>query len=211
VPTPQDWQTITESYNQSRPEQTAEITVEVLQQWLRTCIQALRQWDAPPSVTSLNSPVGSEQTTELQELVCDPQPTPLSQLDWQEQISQLHTVLVTALQAITATALTPKQAEAAQEIATILPLYYGQQLSQQAIAQQLGIRQDKVSRRLTRAREQLLLAIAQQIRDREQISLTSEVLENCSSVLDAWLYQHFAPDDHDWSVAERQGSELSTT
>ncbi|NJO53383.1 MAG: hypothetical protein HC840_32720 [Leptolyngbyaceae cyanobacterium RM2_2_4] len=70
---------------------------------------------------------------------------------------------------------------------TLLALYYGQQLTQQQIAQQLEIKQYTVSRRLSSTKEILLKAIAQWSQETLHISLTSPAVQQMSLVLEEWL------------------------
>ena len=71
-------------------------------------------------------------------------------------------------------------------------MYYTQQLNQQQIAQQLEIQQYTVSRRLSKARQSLLLALAQWSQNTLHISLTSDVLKDTSAVLEEWLKTHYS-------------------
>jgi hypothetical protein len=57
------------------------------------------------------------------------------------------------------------------------------------------MKQYTISRRLTKARETLLLALAQWSRDTLHITLTSDVLKDTSTVLEEWLQTHYSPSD----------------
>ena len=71
-------------------------------------------------------------------------------------------------------------------------MYYGQELTQQQIAEQLAVKQYTVSRRLTKSRESLLLALASWSKETLHISLTSDVLNYISTVLEEWLKVYYS-------------------
>ena len=96
------------------------------------------------------------------------------------QQAQISTVLIAAIAQIDASGQ------------QLLQLYYGQGLTQQQMATQLGVKQYTVSRRLTKARESLLLTLAQWSRDTLHISLNSDVLKDISTVLEEWLQSYYS-------------------
>ena len=73
----------------------------------------------------------------------------------------------------------------------LLQMYYGQALTQQQMAAALAMQQYTVSRRLSRARESLLTALARWSQDSLHISLTLDVLSYTSTVLEEWLTNHY--------------------
>lgn len=79
------------------------------------------------------------------------------------------------------------------EMQKLLSLYYQDQLTQKDIAAQLNIKQYQVSRQLNRARQQLLLRVAQWSQDTLHISIESAVLASMSEVIHEWLQQHHKP------------------
>ena len=64
------------------------------------------------------------------------------------------------------------------EAQELLQLYYGQQLTQQAIADQMKMPQYKVSRHLGQARKKLLKALAKWSQEQWQVELTADLGDN---------------------------------
>ena len=75
------------------------------------------------------------------------------------------------------------------EAQELLELYYGQQLTQQAIADQMDMLQYKVSRRLSQSRKKLLKTFAKWSQEQWQVELTDDVLSGMGEVLEEWLQQ----------------------
>ena len=96
-------------------------------------------------------------------------------LERQSQQSLIGNVLIAALN------------ELDEEERKIVELYYSQNLTQQQIAQQLGIKQYTISRRLTKAKDSLLLKLANWSKESLHISLNSLLLNYISTVLEEWL------------------------
>lgn len=82
----------------------------------------------------------------------------------------------------------------------LLRLYYQEQATQQAIAKQLQTQQYTISRKLTKARQQLLRAVAQWTQTELHISLNSDVIESISTTLEDWLQLHYAKPVHQHSA-----------
>jgi DNA-directed RNA polymerase specialized sigma24 family protein len=97
----------------------------------------------------------------------------------EQQQAQISNVLVAAI------------AELEPDLQEFLQLYYGQNLTQQEIAKQLDLKQYTVSRRLTKARTLLLKTLSQWTQEILHISLSSEVIESTSIVLEEWLQGHY--------------------
>jgi predicted DNA-binding protein (UPF0251 family) len=136
---------------------------------------------------SLNRPKGDEIGGEVQDdLPASDQDSLLTGLIHQEEISerqqqqqQMQDFLVATIAAL------------GNPAAELLRLYYGDQLKQQQIAQQLGIQQYTVSRQLTKARESLLLKLIQWAQSTWHISPDSNVVNSISTLLEDWLQQHY--------------------
>jgi len=176
------WATLVQCYAQQCPEASA-INAATLEQWLLDCAKQVRAY-LSPTLLSLNAP-RSEESGDWQDELAGPQESPLTSLmeqeAWtlrQEQRSQLNDTLSTALEQ-----LEPQ----AQEL---IHRYYQQGLTQQQIAQQTGLPQYTVSRRLAKAREKLLLALGHWSQTTLHKSPTSAVMDSMSALLEEWLYHH---------------------
>ena len=77
------------------------------------------------------------------------------------------------------------------EIQNILQFYYGQGLTQQQIAQELEMRQNAVSRRLSKAKQSLLKDLAVWSQQKLGVDLDSEVLKHMNRVIHEWLQGYF--------------------
>jgi RNA polymerase sigma factor (sigma-70 family) len=200
LPPPDDetWAAIVQAYNQQSTVKTdavktdavktdaAKIDAATIERWLTKTAQAIRNY-LNPNTVSLNAPRLGQEEGELQDILTDPESDSLlselieaEELDARlEQRSQLGTILQGGIE----------QCDA--ESRSILPLYYGQSLTQQEIAAQLNIKQYTVSRRLTRSKELLLKKLVVWSRDDLHISLTSEVMQSMGSLLEDWLQTHY--------------------
>ncbi|MBV9386645.1 MAG: sigma-70 family RNA polymerase sigma factor [Chroococcidiopsidaceae cyanobacterium CP_BM_ER_R8_30] len=184
------WKAIVKLYNAERYRQLSppgpECSLEMCEKWMIICAKAARAY-LYPTFTSINTPKPGQASGELLDDLPELTHTSLlNQLIEQEeqqnkdlQQSHLYTLLAAAL-----TKLAP-------EAQRILQMYYGQELTQQQIAEQLAVKQYTVSRRLTKSRESLLLALAGWSNEALHISLTSEVLNNISTVLEEWLKVYY--------------------
>ncbi|MBV8887319.1 MAG: sigma-70 family RNA polymerase sigma factor [Chroococcidiopsidaceae cyanobacterium CP_BM_RX_35] len=190
------WKALVELYNAERHRQLSppgpECSPEMCEKWMMTCARAARAY-LYPTLTSINTPKPGEASGELlDDLPESPQASLLTQLIEQEEQhekdsrqSQLYTLLAAAL------------AKLAPDAQKILQMYYGQELTQQQIAEQLAVKQYTVSRRLTKSRESLLLALASWSQETLHISLTSDVLNYISTVLEEWLKVYYShPPTH---------------
>lgn len=188
-PTSIIWEAIARSYNAQRqqlPTPNPDATPEQLERWMLACAKHTRAY-LQPTLTSLNLP-RAESGEEIQDNLPDQDDrTPFTALIIQEEIQerqaqrdQVHQSLTKALQALD------------PELQTLLDLYGRQRLTQQEIAAQLGIKQYTVSRRLSSAREKLLLALAKWSQETLHISLTSTAVKDMSAVLEEWLQEKFS-------------------
>lgn len=194
-PDEETWTKILQAYQQQSIHQQSivrsspKLDIAAIEQALNKTAQAIRNY-LNPNTVSLNAPRPGQEEGEWQDhLTDDSAGSLLSELIQEEELqarieqrSQLSTILQSGLD----------QCDA--ETRSILSLYYGQSLTQQQIAQQLGIKQYTISRRLTRSKEKLLRHLALWTRDDLHISLTADVLQSMGAVLDDWLQTHYHPD-----------------
>jgi RNA polymerase sigma factor (sigma-70 family) len=189
-PTTAMWEAVAHFYNTQRQQLSSpdpEATPAQLERWLLFCAKQIRAY-LNPAVTSLNLPKAEVGMGELQDDLSDQEErSPLVALITQEELqerqsqrSQVHRVLTTALQNLP------------PEVQTLLELYSRQGMTQQEIAAQLGIKQYTVSRRLSSAREKLLLALAKWSQETLHIALTSTAVNGMSAVIEEWLQEKFS-------------------
>lgn len=187
---------IADRYNQLRthlnPVPCTTDTKAVLES-LKLSVRSARSY-LNPSVTSLNQPQYEAGTELLNTLgvanSTGEGKTPLSQLIVAETEAQQHrnrqqieTVLKTAI-------LSFEPLER-----SLLQYYYQDQLTQKDIATQLQMKQYQVSRRLSRLRQSLLMAVAQWSQESLHISLDSTVLANMSEIVHEWLHHYYYPTE----------------
>lgn len=183
------WQAIANFYNIQRVKQlpfhTVEATPDTLETWLKACAQHIRIYIHPP-VTSLNLPRSEDSSGDLLDQLADDHPYPLAKLiseetllERQTQQSQVDGVLTDAI------------LQLSPQVQHLIELYYSGLLTQQQIAAQLDMRQYTVSRRLSSAKESLLLAIASWSQETLHIDLTSAVLKDMSIILEEWLQARY--------------------
>lgn len=182
------WEAIAQLYNQQKqtqlPENAATSSPATLERSLTQCAKWARLY-LYPTVGSLNVPKAEGETREIVDDIADPKDLMLTELiaqeeaqDRQTQQAQLKQVLSEAL-----TRLKP-------DVLEILVLYYQQGLTQAEIAQQLDTKQYTVSRRLTKARETLLKAIAQWTENTHAGELSTEAIAQISILLEEWLQSY---------------------
>jgi RNA polymerase sigma factor (sigma-70 family) len=179
------WLAIAQLYNTQRLTQlrftSPETTPEHIEKRLLTCAASVRAFRLP-SVISANTPQYQQETVELLDNLPSLEEPLLNEMIAHEettvrqsQTGQIKQVLEAAIGQ-----LDPQQQ-------TLLKTYYGQDLTQQQIAQQLGVKQYSISRRLTSARGALVRALAQWSQDTLHLSLTPEVLDSINAGLEEWL------------------------
>lgn len=169
-------------------------TPDLVEKLLTTCAHSARAY-LNPTLLSMNTPKVGQATGELLDDIPEsPRPSLLADLIAEEenqerhnQQTQLNTVLATAI------------AQFDGETQSLIQMYYGQNLTQQEMARRLDVKQYTVSRRLTRAREQLLAAIARWSQETLHISLNADLLSYTSTILEDWLQRHYGevPLDQD--------------
>jgi RNA polymerase sigma factor (sigma-70 family) len=188
------WEAIASLYNTLRHQQPNPPKLvanpEIIEKWLFICVKAARDYLYPP-ITSINTPMtGQESGDWLDILPADESESLLTEIITQEEEqsrnekkSQMHAVLVAAIQKLE------------PEAQKLLPLYYGQGLTQKQLEHQLEIKQYTISRRLSQARKSLLLALAQWSRDTLHISLSSDVLKDTNIFIEEWLQLYYSHPD----------------
>lgn len=189
-PNEETWMAIAQLYNSHRQTQLTapggECSPATLEKWLLECAKRARTY-LYPQIASLNAARLGQESGELQDDLPDATHESLLQdLIVQEenrarqlQRSQINAVLTEALQSLDA------------QSAELMRLYYQQGLPQREIAQQLNTQQYTVSRRLTKARETLLLKFTRWGQAELHISPTSDVVSSISSILEEWLQTHY--------------------
>jgi RNA polymerase sigma factor (sigma-70 family) len=189
-PDPETWSAIAKLYNQSRHSQLSNsaeaATSEKLEKWLLICVKAVRS-SLFPKVTSINQPKPGYDAGEIVDsLVGEVDESLLVNMIAQEEITQRtqqHTDINQFLVA-TIQQLKPEEQK-------LLELYYALDLKQAEIAQELNTKQYSISRKLAKVRKELLMALAQWSQATMHISLTSDILDNISSLLEEWLANHY--------------------
>uniref|UniRef100_A0A832H5W7 Sigma-70 family RNA polymerase sigma factor n=1 Tax=Oscillatoriales cyanobacterium SpSt-402 TaxID=2282168 RepID=A0A832H5W7_9CYAN len=191
APDQASWSAIAQLYNQQRlrqhPQPLADATAEQLEHWLKKCASYIRAY-LHPTVSSLNVGFAEAGTGELLDQIPDEGESPLVVLEMREeteerqiQRSQMADVLTNAIHHLK------------PDLQTLLSLYYRDGLTQQQLATQLETKQYTISRRLSSAKEALLLALAHWSQEHLHISLTSSALKDMSLVLEEWLQSYYTP------------------
>ena len=191
-PDAETWAAIEQRYNADRHPSVPNAQPETLEKWLNVCAQAARSY-LNPNLVSINTPKVGHDTGELLDDVPESSRESLladliseeEDQARQDQRSQLNQVLEGGDQ----------RSQLDPELQAILSLYYRENCTQQQMAERLDIKQYTVSRRLTKAREQLLKKLALWSQETLHISLTSALLQSMSLVMEEWLQQHYKPQN----------------
>lgn len=146
---------------------------------------------------------GIESGSEIQDTLADPQQDSLlseliiqeDQQERQQQQFQLRDAIVAALSNLEAQS---------QEL---LRLYYQQGLTQQQIMQALNMSQSTVSRRLTKAREAVLMALVQWSQKTLNSPPNPNRIKDMSAALEEWLGIYYGVLNP-VSSSERTGKEV---
>jgi RNA polymerase sigma factor (sigma-70 family) len=190
------WVAIAELYNAQRWSQLTppgpECSPQTVEKWMLACAKAARAY-LYPTFSSINAPKPGQDSGELLDNLAEfPQESLLTQLIDREEEHSRHSQQ-TQISAVLVEAL----AKLAPEAQSILQMYYGQEFTQQQIAKQLDVKQYTVSRRLTKSRETLLLALASWSKEALHISVTSEVLKYINTIMEEWLKVYYShPPSH---------------
>ncbi|HHP7232370.1 MAG TPA: sigma-70 family RNA polymerase sigma factor [Xenococcaceae cyanobacterium] len=189
-PSAETWEAIANLYNQERSKQLFQpgeaVNPAILEKWLLICVKAARAY-LYPHVTSINQPKPGYDSGEIADsLVGDIEDSLLTEMIVAEEVqhrsqqqSQINQLLTAAL------------AKLKPDAQKLLELYYGQQLKQGEIAQELGTQQYTISRQLSKARQSLLKSLSVWTQETLHISLTSDVLNAMSAVIEEWLASHY--------------------
>lgn len=185
---------IAQQYNRDRttqlPASAEPVQPDRIEQWLLTCARAARAYLYPQQL-SLNAPRTAGEGGEYIDTIDDSdhdfhQSSLLQTLITEEEIqtrrtqrSQVNAVLTQAL------------TDLPSDLSQILDLYYRQGYTQQQMAETLNTKQYTVSRRLSKARETLLTALAKWMQSTLHTAPTSDVLKYTSPVLEEWLQAHY--------------------
>ncbi|MBD2497918.1 sigma-70 family RNA polymerase sigma factor [Nostoc sp. FACHB-280] len=163
-------------------------TPESLKSWLLACAKAVRFFQYPTSV-SLDVPVPGQETGELLDLLTDN----FSESGLEEIILQEEAETLALRSSEVSQILSETLAQLDTTSQVILRTYYQQELTQQQIAQQLGVKQYAVSRQLTKIKKTLLMELAQWSQKALHIPVTSDVIDSMSNSLEEWLIAHYRP------------------
>ncbi len=189
-PDPESWLAIAKLYNQERKVQlqqsTDAATPASLEKWMLNCVKAVRSY-LFPHVTSINQPKPGYESGEIVDsIVGEVDDSLLTDMIAKEEVQQRSQQQTDINQFLTA-----KIEKLPAESQKLLELYYSQGLKQAEIAQELNTQQYSVSRKLAKARKILLKALAEWSQSTMHISLTSDVLNNISSLLEEWLAGYY--------------------
>ncbi|KST69398.1 sigma-70 family RNA polymerase sigma factor [Mastigocoleus testarum] len=184
------WEAITSAYNSERLSRlnfsSPAVDSQTIEKWLLSSAQAVRNF-LYPQVVSADAPLKDDGNGNLLDMLpVDEQSSLLAQIIEQEkannfknQQTQLNQVLNQAI------------AELDNESQQLLQLYYVKQLTQTKIAAQLEIKQYQVSRRFSRVKKSLLLALTQWSEKILHISPKPDVVAAINNSLEEWLKFHY--------------------
>jgi len=189
-PKPETWLAIAKLYNQERQTQltTPGITLNVAEaeSWMMVCVKAARSY-LFPSVTSINQPKPGYESGEIVDSILgEVDDSLLTDLIDGEECQKRNRQQKDINQFLTDTVQ-----ELKPEAQKLLELYYSLGLKQAEIAQELNSQQYTISRKLSKVRKTLLKSLAQWTKETMHISLTSDVLDNISSLLEEWLADYY--------------------
>ncbi|PSF33167.1 group 3/4 sigma-70 RNA polymerase sigma factor [Aphanothece hegewaldii CCALA 016] len=186
------WEAIAKLYNRQRLTQLSasepQCSPQTLEKWLFLSASLVRTYLYPP-IHSLNMPKSGEEYGKLE--ISENLSTPLDESlltemiaveesqQRQSQHNQINTILTSTL------------AQIEPSFQQLLQLYYQQQLTQQEIAKTLQMQQYQISRRLTKAREILLLALVRWSEETLHITVTSTVKIDITTILEEWLQNYY--------------------
>ena len=191
-PEPETWQAIANLYNQERLTQldsSSVVTPEELEQWMLICVRAARSY-LFPNVTSIDRPKPGYETGEIIDFIPgEVDKSLLANMITNEEVEQ-RSQQQTDIGQFLATTI----AELKPEEQKLLELYYSLDLKQSEIAEELNTQQYTVSRRLSKVRKRLLKALAEWSKSTMHIFLTSDILDNISSLLEEWLANYYDSD-----------------
>lgn len=184
---------VAEMYNHDRLAQlgttAASVTPEQIEQWLSVCGRSIRGY-LYPTLLSADAKMTPDGDAFLDNFESTFQASTLSSLvDLEEDLtrqdhqSQLNAILLRALIKLDLSAQ------------RLLQSYYGQGITQQELAKQLGVKQYTVSRRLTSLRQSLLQSLVAWSQNTLHQSIDSDVVNHLSILLEEWLKVHYSHPD----------------
>lgn len=188
APDAQMWQAIELFYNReckAFPQLTA-ATAKELEKWLLDAAKKVRGY-LYPTVSSLNVKKGEDTEADWESDLVGDEFSPMAALEEREARAERQTQqqqMVTVLEAAIASLDEPAR--------QLLTLYYRDRETQQNIAQKLDLPQYTVSRKLTKARENLLKAILLWRQNTLHIAPTSDVVSSISALLEEWLESFYS-------------------
>ncbi|BAZ52703.1 putative group 3/4 sigma-70 RNA polymerase sigma factor [Nostoc sp. NIES-4103] len=188
------WDAIAQLYNQERLTQLPQsepLNAATIQKLMTVCITAIRAYMAPPTA-SLDASVFNEDNT-LQDILPSSDTTSLAQLIDDEE-AQNRRSLLQQINSLLSNAITHLDAQTKE----LFEMYYGEGFTQKEIASQLQISQPTVSRRLAKLhnlKNEWLLTLAKWTQATLNISLTPDVINSMSGLLDEWLEQHYGKNN----------------
>ncbi|XGV98371.1 MAG: sigma-70 family RNA polymerase sigma factor [Leptolyngbya sp. BL-A-14] len=192
------WEAIAQCYNADRSASQPDVTPAMLEAWLIQCAKLARAY-LYPVVASLNVPKSGWDAGEIQDELPDSSgESLLSTLEAQEE-AESREAQRTQMQAVLLDAIAQLDAPLAQ----LIKLYYQQGLTQQQMAQQLELPQYTISRKLAKAREALLIALARWSQDTLHTLPTSTVVKAVSIYLEEWLQSHYQSSEPDSAKEEK--------
>lgn len=195
APDRETWSAIATLYNQQRHQlkaASAACGAEMIAGWLSNCTRRARAYLYPP-VASLNAPKPGFESKEWQDDLANDD----SGLSLDENDESLLSALIAQEEAearqtqqrdvneVLKTAIATLNPEAQE----LLTLYYQHELTQQQVAKQLNVQQYTISRKLSKVRADLLLALTRWSQETLHIAPSSDVVKNISVVLEEWLQQ----------------------
>ena len=189
-PDRETWLAIAQLYNRERTTQPsvsgAKVSPETLESWLLACVKAARAY-LYPNVTSLNQPRPGYDSGEIVDsLPGEVNDSLLTEIITDEELQERDRRQVEMSKVLIAAINTLKPDDQ-----KLLELYYAQTLTQAEIARELGTKQYNISRKLARVRKSLLKSLAQWSQEKLHISLTSDVLDDISTLLEEWFIGYY--------------------
>ena len=181
------WAAIAQLYSRERdPERHLQADGPEIERWMLAAAQALRNYQNP-TVVSMNMPRAASDQGEFLNLLAADEETPLEKLSLVEEEQQR-----TRLRHQVGRVISEALSQLTPELQELLELYYRQDLTQQQLAERLQTRQYTISRWLSRAKSQLLLAIATWAQKNLHVSANPDVLEDMCQHLENWLSEYFS-------------------
>jgi RNA polymerase sigma factor (sigma-70 family) len=186
-PDAETWEAIAKLYHAQRLKQPGDVLSNAssanLEKWLLICTEAVRAFQFP-RVVSANTPLPGQEMGELLDNLPSVEELLLNQLIVAEEIASRQTQ-----KAQLGEILSQAIAKLDPQVQILIKTYYEQNLTQQQIAQQTGIKQYSISRKLASARTVLLRTIAEWSQEALHIPLSAEVLDSMDILLEEWLQQ----------------------